>query len=695
MISQTYPHLMSPLTIRGKVLKNRMLNSKCAAYQANELELAGDFYENLARNGAATVTMSVGTFPDCEGKRSPMSRVFMDDPAVQDKYREMIERVHKHGSLCSASLMGIEPQDVAISDVPNWEEIPMTGDYSVNLAPKPGISAERLQGMIDDFVYACKQFKMIGFDMVTFYVSYRGSILSCSLSPLLNQRTDQYGGPSMKDRATLTLEIFRRVREACGEDFIIEVQISGSEEAPGYTEEDFLDYCALCEGLVDIFQIRGWDGSYTHVNGHNTTPENPYNLRFAEAFKKRGIKAIVSPVGGFQYPEFLDAFIRDGKTDCVSIARAFIADEDYGEKICTGRGEDIIPCLLCNGCHEGFCAVNPYAGYSHMKDRMFQSSGILKKVAVVGGGPAGIRAALFAAEKGHTVTLYEKESYLGGQLRFSDYADFKWPVKRYKDWLIRQLQKSDVDIHLSTEAIPENLRGKFDVIICALGSTPKRVPVPGADGPWVWFAEDVFGRELELGERIVVVGGGETGRQTALYLAKAGHQTTLVTRGQAHLFEDMHAKRASELDYENEPNFNCLEYAQTVEIGENYVCCDVKRGVPHKEYMFGDPADFEKQSKIPNVMPSPGVKIGFEPPEDDENMPDFLKPKALPPSKVIQERVTLECDSIVISGGRVPNTQYSERFADCAPEVCVIGDNFYVADIKNCTNTAFAAVMQL
>lgn len=155
MISQTYPHLMSPLTIRGKVLKNRMLNSKCAAYQANELELAGDFYENLARNGAATVTMSVGTFPDCEGKRSPMSRVFMDDPAVQDKYREMIERVHKHGSLCSASLMGIEPQDVAISDVPNWEEIPMTGDYSVNLAPKPGISAERLQGMIDDFVSKC------------------------------------------------------------------------------------------------------------------------------------------------------------------------------------------------------------------------------------------------------------------------------------------------------------------------------------------------------------------------------------------------------------------------------------------------------------------------------------------------------------------------------------------------------------
>lgn len=139
---------------------------------------------------------------------------------------------------------------------------------------------------------------MIGFDMVTFYVSYRGSILSCSLSPLLNQRTDQYGGPSMKDRATLTLEIFRRVREACGEDFIIEVQISGSEEAPGYTEEDFLDYCALCEGLVDIFQIRGWDGSYTHVNGHNTTPENPYNLRFAEAFKNGGSRQLYLLLAG-------------------------------------------------------------------------------------------------------------------------------------------------------------------------------------------------------------------------------------------------------------------------------------------------------------------------------------------------------------------------------------------------------------
>ncbi len=421
-----YKHLLSPLKIGNVTLKNRILNSKCVSSDAMEPELATSFYEHLARNGAATVTVGIGAYPDCEGNYSKMSHCHMDDPKTKEQFREIVRRVHAYDSLCSASLMTVEPQNVNISDTPNWNDIPMTGDYSMNLYDKPGISPERLEGMICDFVHACVELQKLGFDMVTIYMSYRGSILACSLSPLLNQRTDKYGGPTMADRATLTLELFRRIKEACGQDFLIEAQISAEEEAPGYTVEDWLDYCEMCEGLVDIFQIRGWDGSFTHVNSHNLDKTNPHNLQFAQAFKRRGIKAVVSPVGGFRDPDLIEGFIANGQTDCVSVSRALICDENYINKIHAGRGEDLTPCLLCNACHSSFCAVNPYAGYHHMTDRMFTPSGLSKKVAILGGGPAGLRAAIFAAEQGHTVTLYEKSDSLGGQLKFADHVPFMW-----------------------------------------------------------------------------------------------------------------------------------------------------------------------------------------------------------------------------------------------------------------------------
>ena len=475
-----YEHLLSPLKIGNITLKNRMLNSKCVSSDEMEPELSGPFYEHLARNGAALVCVGVGALPDCEGNYSRMAPCHMDDPKSRKAYMEIIDKIHAQGSLATASMMAIEPQNVMISDVPDWNAIPMTGDYSANLFEKPAISAQRLEGMIQDFVNASVYFKGMGFDGVTIYACYRGSILACSLSPWFNHRTDKYGGKTMEERATLTLEVFRRIKEACGQDFLIECQTSATEEG-GYTLGDWLGYCKLCEGLVDIFQIRGWDGSYTHVNSHNLQKSNPYNLQFAAAAKARGIRCAFSPVGGFHDPDLIDRFIAEGKCDCVSMARAFICDEHYYDKIKAGHGEDITPCLLCNGCHGSFCAVNPLAGYHHMLDRMFHPTGEKKKIAVIGGGPAGMRAALFGVEQGHDVTLYEKSGTLGGQLKFADFVDFKWNLKDYKNWLIREIGKSNVTVHLNTEATPELMKKQgYDVIIAALGSSAKRIPVAGS-----------------------------------------------------------------------------------------------------------------------------------------------------------------------------------------------------------------------
>lgn len=131
----------------------------------------------------------------------------------------------------------------------------------------------------------------------------------------------------------LPLEIFRRVKAACGQDFIIEIQTSAMTESPGYDVEYWLDFCQLCEGLVDIFQVRGWDGSYTHVTGFNSSREAPYNLQFAEAFKRRGIKGLVAPVGGFGDPETMERALSQGQTDLIAMARAYIADLHLAEKL--------------------------------------------------------------------------------------------------------------------------------------------------------------------------------------------------------------------------------------------------------------------------------------------------------------------------------------------------------------------------
>ena len=337
-MSHPYECLLSPFQIGSVTLKNRMLGSKCAL-QSFTLEQAAEFYGDMARNGAATVTVAMGdhpernlNLPDKEGRMPHMDGTGNDmrDPKVVEGYRKIAETVHQYGTLASASMMDIEPTDVNISDTPNWDEIPKKGDYnSAVFRNKPGISYERIQLLIEEFAFRAKEAKDMGYDMCTFYMSYRSSILATSMSPLLNQRTDKYGGKTMAQRATLAKEVFSRVREVCGPDFLIEAQISAEEEAPGYTFEDFLDYCQALEGYVDIIQIRGVDGSATHVNGLNLQKDHPSSVDYAERFKARGLKIACAPVGGYGDPALMERYLEEGKTDLFAMARQFLADDHY------------------------------------------------------------------------------------------------------------------------------------------------------------------------------------------------------------------------------------------------------------------------------------------------------------------------------------------------------------------------------
>jgi 2,4-dienoyl-CoA reductase-like NADH-dependent reductase (Old Yellow Enzyme family)/thioredoxin reductase len=572
LMNKYYPHLLSPLKIRHKFYKNRMGFPRAVPSIVSgvlcdaPLESMGLYLGGMAKNGAAVVAVNSPTWenplsrPLPKGVRAPFSDKGFDlnQPNTQLGYCRIIEAIHNYGSLACISLMQIEPIGWTINE----------------------LTPEVINGMANVFAEKCQIYKDLGFDQCCFYMSYGNSLLAKSLSPIANQRTDKYGGKSMTERATLAHEVFRRVRAACGPDFIIEAQVSGEEPDGGYTVGDLCEFARVCEDVLDVIQVRAADGSLSHPTGINSVEGNPITLRYAEALKKSGTSVIIAPVGGYQDPDLNEMIIAEGKADFIYMARAFICDSEYGKKIAEGRKEDIVPCVLCNACHmrpnnpDAGCVVNPRVVLSLDHNYRVEPPTDVRRVAVIGGGPAGMEAALVAAQRGHRVTLYEKAEVLGGQLRHADYCSFKWPLRNFKNYLINQVRKSNIDVRLGVEATPDLLKGeRYDAIILAAGGKHKFPNIPGVEGKNVWNPLAVYGHETELGKKVVVIGGSMTGVETGLYLAMNGHDVTVLTRQErlAHDAQPVHFREIFEEKWKAMGNFTGITKAHTTAIGKGSV----------------------------------------------------------------------------------------------------------------------------
>ena len=578
--SSKYSHLLSPIKIGNVILKNRMIHSRSLPHflQGPETfpsETVISHYAGVARNGAAVVTVKGGKAMSdrktLQGDSAHMTMWDMDDPAVQNYFAQLADAIHFYDSKASVGLNLTMPSGYSISqsaggtgggpggmsgggmpgsEMPSGAGGAPTGGVpggAVGSGGAPatmsmgGMSAGKeipvnlIQEMIADGTKQAKFYQNLGYDMVNIYMSYRSHMLAHALSPALNKRTDKYGG-SIENRARFPLELFQAIKKACGQDFLIEAQISGEEVAGGYTIEDVIQYAKIWEGSVDILQLRATDATAAHPMGWNSKKGSPLTLKYSEPLKKSGTKIVIAAIGGYQDLDLSDEFIAAGKTDMIAMARAFICDSEYGKKASEGRGEDVVPCIRCNKCHGdttwlSFCSVNPELGIAHRLNRMIETPASPKKVAVIGGGPAGMRAAIVAAERGHKVTIYEKNGYLGGMLRHTDFAAFQWPLKDFKDYLIRQVNKTGVQVLLNTEATPEMIRKKgYDAILIAAGTEPIIPKIPGADGSNIWDVANVYGNEKALGQNVVVIGGGR-GAEIGLHLSQCGHKVTVLASG--------------------------------------------------------------------------------------------------------------------------------------------------------------------
>jgi len=570
--SDRYSHLLSPLKIGNVVLKSRFYFGHATPHylQGPEnypAEVMRNFYVKLAKDGASMITcrlrqMSKLRKDQPDGDSAHMPAYDLDNFGVQNYLDQMVEAIHVYGTKALA------PIEVAELGTVDGAPPQTTGNTAAKL------SVEALHEIIADAAAQAKYFARRGFD---------GVRMRDLLTPYIKARTDQYGG-SVQNRARFVIELCQAIKKECGQDFLIDLPIriidpavKSDEDYMAFSKEDIVAFAKLWEGSLDILNI----GASSAAPGSIVSEKNKHtNLEFSRAVKESGAKIITVVSGGFHDVEMNEEYIASGKVDMILVGRPLLCEPEYGKKIYEGRGEDIAPCIQCNKCHGTslngdwytVCSINPELALEPAV-RGIEPPVASRKVAVIGGGPAGMKAAITAAERGHKVTLFEKNDSLGGLTRHADFAPDKWPLKDFKDFLIRQVKKAGVNVVLQTEATPDMIKAKeYEVVLVAAGSEPVVSRIPGADGKNVYNIVNVYGKEKELGKNVVFIGGGEFGAETGIYLAKSGHNITCLTSGKELVPRTrVHYPELIVAAYQHLNNFSVITEASTTRISEGKV----------------------------------------------------------------------------------------------------------------------------
>jgi 2,4-dienoyl-CoA reductase-like NADH-dependent reductase (Old Yellow Enzyme family)/thioredoxin reductase len=412
------------------------------------------------------------------------------------------------------------------------------------------MSLDRIHEVQRDFARAAVRAREARFDLVELHGAH-GYLFHSFISPLGNHRSDEYGG-SLANRMRFTLETVREVRKAIGDDFPLGYRISGDELMEGgFTLEDTLE-------VVDALEREGVD--YVHISAGSyesfqmmIAPMGigPGQLEYLAAAVKQRVSIPVLSVGRYNTPGLADRVLADGHADFISMARAMLADPDLPRKALEGRADDIRPCIACEqGCIDRWvaalditCIGNPETGREILPGWQTPTPAARgaadgKRVLVIGGGPAGLEAARAAALAGHSVSLWERESEVGGQTALAGKPAKSRDWASLTAWFVTELEKLDVNVQTGHHATVEDVRAfSPDAVVVATGARPL-IPrqIPGWDLPHVLNPAQALRAEPQVGTRVIVEGGDLIGCQVALWFAERDNEVTLLARGRTDLF---------------------------------------------------------------------------------------------------------------------------------------------------------------
>lgn len=539
MKNRYYPNLASPITINGVTFKNRIFGAPMSNPELDpdchmrEEDIA--FHANRGRGGLASVCIGLGIV-EAVG-RSHTKEVILYDDLSLPSLKRMANEFHKHNCMATMELAHGGKFGAARShSAAKSTLIGPNDELNAQGVPVKAMTEEQIEDTATAFGSAARLVKEAGFDMVLIHGGH-GWLLGQFASPYFNKRTDRWGG-SLENRMRFSLLVIEKVREAVGPDFPIEFRMSGSECIPGgYDIDEAVEMAKMIDGKVDIIHVSAGihENNDVFVITHPSMfTEHGCNVQYAAEIKKH-VKTPVAALGGINDVDMMEEIIASGKADIIEVARQSLADPYFPEKAFSGRKDDITQCCRCYSCFFNYlsnrnycCAFNPVIG-DELEHKYGFPATTPKKVVVVGGGPGGMEAAVTAAQRGHSVTLYEKNSRLGGQIVHEQHIPFKKDMYHFIEVLAKRCEDAGVDIHLNTEVTPEEVAAMgADVVMTAVGAKPIIPQIPGINSAKVVGLKALEGRQPSVGQKVAILGGGLVGSEVAIYLDMIGKDVTVV-----------------------------------------------------------------------------------------------------------------------------------------------------------------------
>ena len=693
-MSERYQSLTSPLRIRGKVMKSRFMYPTAQVHFLQGPETyPGDpvisYYEDFAKQGQALIVTQELAKPDQRKQKGHDSKHFCQydlyDPGAQNYFTQFAHFMHCQNSFVAVEFSNLElrmnysvndpeapkPERKGPGGFPgmggpggpggNGKRNPMEimREWKDPEGPSPGavgfpgspcprtifLKGEKMQEFFDTQIARAKLYKSFGYDGLVIDMG-RDFLCGEFLSETSNYRTDEYGPQSLDNRIRFPLEYLAALRKGLGDDFLIIVYapaIGTAGPFGGMSKEDAAYFFNKMGDTVDVIRLggMGMPGAAEDPNSRNCP-----NAEYTKFFKAQGCPQVFAINNPGMDLDWLEDIIKDGGADMIVAGRMFICNHDIGKILQEGNGEELEPCIECGICRGSsaqgdwmsHCTINPWLGMSQRAYRLIEPVEKKKKVAIIGGGPGGVKCGLYCADRGHDVTIFEAGSRIGGQIAASAMADFKWKLDRYLKHQEGQIARRDnITLKLNTFATPELIKeGGYDVVIAATGATPKKPNIPGVENA-KWDTVSIYGHADEVGHRVVVIGGNSSPVEGATYLAKAGHEVTVLTRNTI-VGNDLNPINA---------RGNCGRTALNA-----------------------------------------GVDIIIE-----------AKTLKIEPGKVTYEKngetFEIECDDVLAAGGMDPNSDAAIKFYGSAPEFYMIGDCREAGSMRTAIRDAWTTAMRI